>query len=115
MRIISRGSSPVDPSPVHAHTKLQVKDPLRRSDRRSERFIFATEIDVVFYAGPLPKVLPVLLEVLNFGVNYGNNNKFTGGIPSEWGALTNLKELKVAYCGLGGKPLSIRSERVNLC
>ena len=28
MRIISRGSSP-----VHAHTKLQVKDPLRRSDR----------------------------------------------------------------------------------
>ena len=28
MRIISRGSSP-----VHAHTKLQVNDPLRRSDR----------------------------------------------------------------------------------
>ena len=51
------------------------------------------------------------LEVLNFGVNYGNTNKFTGGIPSEWGALTNLKELKMAFCGLDGKPLSIRSER----
>ena len=74
---------------------------------RSKRSIFANEIDVVFYAGPLPKVLPASLEVLNFGVNYGNTNKFTGGIPSEWGALTNLKELKIACCGLDGKPLSI--------
>ena len=65
-----------------------------------------------FYTGSLPKVLPVSLEVLNFGVN-GNTNKFTGGIPSEWGALTNLKELKMAACGLDGKPLSIRSERFN--
>ena len=40
-------------------------------------------------------MLPVSLEVLNFGVNYGNTNKFTGGIPSEWGALKNLKELKM--------------------
>ena len=75
-------------------------------------FIFATEIGVVFYAGPLPKVLPVPLEVLNFGVNYGNTNKFTGGVPSEWGALTNLKELKMQSCGLDGKPLSIRTERL---
>ena len=28
--------------------------------------------------------------------------KFTGGIPTEWGSLTNLKELKMAYCGLSG-------------
>ena len=34
---------------------------------RSERFIFATEIDVAFYAGPLPKVLPISLEVFNLG------------------------------------------------
>ena len=63
-----------------------------------------------FYAGPLPKVLPVSLEVLTFGVNYKNTNKFTGGIPSEWGALANLKKLKMASCGLDGRPLSIRAE-----
>ena len=28
--------------------------------------------------------------------------KFTGGIPTEWGSLTNLKELYMAYCGLSG-------------
>ena len=46
-------------------------------------------------------MLPVSLEVLDFGYN-----KFTGGIPSEWCALTNLKELKMSTCGLDGKPLS---------
>ena len=45
------------------------------------------------------------------GINTNSPHKFTGGIPSEWGALTNLKELKMAYCGLDGKPLSTRSER----
>ena len=80
---------------------------------RSELFIFATEMDVVFYAGPLPKVLPISLEVLNLGDGREyNGNKFTGGIPPEWGALTNLKDLKMAYCGLDGKPLSIRTERL---
>ena len=63
----------------------------------------------------MPKVLPTSLEVLDlsggdprFG---GTPHKFTGGIPPEWGALTNLKELKMAFCGLDGKLLSIRSER----
>ena len=78
---------------------------------RPERFIFATEIDVAFYAGPLPKVLPISLEVFNLGDSFGNTNKFTGGIPSEWGALTNLKELKMVACGLDGKPLRTRTER----
>ena len=78
---------------------------------RSERFIFATEIDVVFYAGPLPKVLPISLEVLTLDEYGSNTNKFTGGIPSEWGALTNLKELKMVACGLDGKPLRTRTER----
>jgi hypothetical protein len=51
----------------------------------------------------LPKKLPVSLEVLNFGEpGQSNNNTFTGGIPSEWGALTNLKELKMVECGLEG-------------
>ena len=28
--------------------------------------------------------------------------KFTGGIPTEWGSLTKLKELDMARCGLDG-------------
>ena len=77
-------------------------------------------------------MLPISLEVLDVsGGNYenddddddddvddgdddGNNtNKFTGGIPSEWGALTNLKKLKMAYCGLDGKLPSIRAEHIS--
>ena len=59
-------------------------------------------------------MLPTSLEVLNLGNTYSHNtNKFTGGIPPEWGALSNLKELNMALCGLGGKPLSTRSERLN--
>ena len=41
----------------------------------------------------------------------GSPQAHPGGIPSEWGALTNLKELKMENCGLGGKPPSTRSER----
>ena len=53
--------------------------------------------------GELPKKLPVSLEVLNFGEpGQSNYNTFRGGIPSEWGALTNLKELKMVECGLEG-------------
>ena len=73
--------------------------------------IFATKNDCV-YAGPLPKVLPISLEVLDVSGVFGNPHKFTGGVPSEWGALTNLKELKMILCGLDGKPLSIRTERL---
>ena len=70
---------------------------------------FATENDCVS-AGPLPKVLPTSLEVLDVSGGVYSPHKFTGGIPSEWGTLTNLKELKLAYCGLDGKPLSTRTE-----
>ena len=62
-------------------------------------------------AGELPKQLPTSLEVLTLGEGGNNTNKFNGGIPSEWGALTNLKSLKIVACGLDGKPLSIRTER----
>ena len=47
-------------------------------------------------------MMPPSLEVLNLGDDIRNNNKFTGGIPAEWGSLTNLKELKLAFCGLDG-------------
>ena len=46
------------------------------------------------------------LEVLSLSGDLGNPHSFTDGIPSEWGALTNLKELKMVACGLDGKPLT---------
>ena len=52
--------------------------------------------------GPLPKVMPVSLEILNLGDNWRNINKFTGGLPAEWSWMTNLKELKMHNCGLDG-------------
>ena len=42
--------------------------------------------------------MPPSLENLDM---YGAG-KFTGGIPTEWGSLTKLKELCMAYCGLDG-------------
>ena len=58
-------------------------------------------------------MLPTSLEVLDLSGGEYTPHTFTGGIPPEWGALTNLKELKMAFCGLDGKPLSIRTERFN--
>ena len=47
------------------------------------------------------------LEVLDISggdlIFGGTSHQFTGGIPSEWGALTNLKELKMVACGLDGE------------
>ena len=68
--------------------------------------------------GPLPKVLPPSLEILDTSgggayIDGRDHHKFTGGIPPEWGALTNLKELKIARCGLDGAFGSTRSERLN--
>ena len=53
-------------------------------------------------------MLPASLEVLDLtggrpGYFGETPHKFTGGIPSEWGALTNLAELKMSNCGLDGK------------
>ena len=62
-------------------------------------------------------MLPTSLEILNLAGgdpdDDGTPHKFTGGIPPEWGALTNLKELEMANCGLDGKLLSTRSELVS--
>ncbi len=59
--------------------------------------------------GPLPKVMPPSLEelILDGGNPYYNQtpHKFTGGIPSEWGSLTNLKSLDLRNCGLDGASL----------
>ena len=47
--------------------------------------------------------MPPSLEILILGTILGDShNKFTGGIPTEWSSLTNLKELNVARCGLSG-------------
>ena len=45
--------------------------------------------------GPLPKVMPASLEVLDLsGCSSRNPHKFTGGLLAEWGSMTNLKELQ---------------------
>ena len=50
--------------------------------------------------------MPVSLEILNLSGNpYGAPHKFTGGIPPEWSSMTNLKVLRMAYCGLDGESL----------
>ena len=50
-------------------------------------------------------MMPTSLEVLNLGDDCQNTNKFTGGIPAEWGSMINLKELKLVACGLDGASL----------
>ena len=51
--------------------------------------------------------MPPLLEVLDTGrmTRMDEAGKFTGGIPSEWGSLTNLKNLNMGDCGLDGASL----------
>ena len=58
--------------------------------------------DAITRAGPLPKEMPPSLENLDLSGHEFHPHKFTGGIPTEWGSLTNLKELNMAYCGLSG-------------
>ena len=45
----------------------------------------------------------VPLEILDLSGTYFDPYKFTGGIPAEWSSMTNLKELKMACCGLDGE------------
>ena len=47
------------------------------------------------------------LEVLNLSGNIITPHKFTSGIPTEWSALTNLKELNMQYCGLHGASCAV--------
>ena len=54
------------------------------------------------HAGALPRVLPASLEKVFLGDQRANTNTFIGGIPPEWGAITNLKTLKLVACGLDG-------------
>ena len=64
-------------------------------------------------AGPLPKVMPVSLEILNLSGGDsrcgGTPHAFTGGIPVEWSSMTNLKELKMVACGLDGQCFNRKS------
>ena len=71
---------------------LQHTDP---HERQSQIYVSCT--------GPLPKVMPPSLEELILDGGYGKErHKFMGGIPSEWGSLTNLKKLSMERCGLDG-------------
>ena len=55
-------------------------------------------------------MLPTSLEILDIRGGLRVFNKFTGGIPPEWGALTNLKQLNMERCGLDGAFGSTRAE-----
>ena len=47
--------------------------------------------------------MPLSLEILDLsGEIVGTHHKFTGGIPTEWSSLTNLKVLKMSACSLHG-------------
>ena len=46
--------------------------------------------------------MPPSLVILELSGEYSTEHKFTGGIPTEWGSLTKLKELKMVRCGLDG-------------
>ena len=48
--------------------------------------------------------MPVSLETLDLSGGFGDDaHKFTGGIPAEWSSMANLKELRMAHCGLDGE------------
>ena len=51
--------------------------------------------------------MPVSLEILNLSASFSGSDsvphKFSGGLPAEWGSMTNLKELKMYNCGLDGE------------
>ena len=80
---------------------------------RTERFrVLLTTSN--FFTGELPKQLPVSLEVLDLSGGSLDAHKFTGGIPFEWGALTNHKTLSISNCSLDGKSLSTRTERLRI-
>jgi len=42
-------------------------------------------------------------DMTRYGGRQDHRHKSTGGIPSEWAALTNLKKLKMQNSGLDGK------------
>ena len=46
--------------------------------------------------------MPPSLVILELSGEFSKQHKFTGGIPTEWGSLTKLKELNMARCGLDG-------------
>ena len=46
--------------------------------------------------------MPPSLERLDLSADDYLPHKFTGGIPTEWSSLTNLKELNMGHCGLSG-------------
>ena len=50
--------------------------------------------------------MPPSLEILTLGNRSNARNNFSGGIPTEWGSLTKLKELNMAECGLDGTLVS---------
>ena len=61
--------------------------------------VFATEVGVVFAQVLCQRCFQLRLRFSTSVASIGIPHKFTGGIPPEWGALTNLKKLNMAHCG----------------
>ena len=53
--------------------------------------------------------MPPSLEELILDGHFDFPHKFTGGIPSEWGSLTNLKKLSMVDCGLDGASRAVHA------
>ena len=51
-------------------------------------------------------MMPTSIETLKL-----DYNNFTGGIPSEWGSLTSLKNLRMYKCGIGGACWDVPADR----
>ena len=56
--------------------------------------------------------MPVSLEILDLQGGRRKQHKFTGGLPPEWGSMTNLKELRMVACGLDGECL-VSNQMIN--
>ena len=78
--------------------------------------VFATDKKILCCSGPpLPETLKLLAPLANLEVLSLSHNKLGGTITADVSVFTNLKKLRMAVCGLDGKLLSTRSERVILC
>ena len=63
---------------------------------------------------PLPETLKLLAPLANLEVLSLGGNKLGGAITVDVIGFTNLKKLVLSTMGLGGKPLRIRTERLNV-
>ena len=81
--------------------------------------VVATESMLCCTGPPLPETLKLLAPLANLEVLSLGGNMLGGAITADVIVFANLKELVLSNMGLGGKPLSIRADRIipfiNVC